>query len=460
MSFDLIVSHNHKKILESMIQNDDILDDKEIGNKLSDFEILQVLGGGTFGFVAKVKSKKNLRIYAMKKCDLSLIEDKDLLKYYENESLFMKKLKHPNVCRLYNSFREGNVIYMIMEFMDNGDLFTFINANMKFEIRIPEDKLWNIFEQCLKALVYIHSLGLIHRDIKPANLLLNKDGQIKLSDFNVSALANLEYTSNFTDDIKKKEEILNQYTQVGSGNFQAPEVKNNENESYNLQVDVFSMGVTFCSLAFYQVELPQNPYDNMYSKELVDIIVKMMQGDKNNRPTSFEIYSFFIENYVNKYIHCTGLKSCICCLNLYDSLRDYFLTEVEVIGPLNKISSHFYKIVKVLNGKNDENPYNGQQQGSLNYLIYEFREILYQNGIKDNEIGTNEIEPIYIISFLLKKIHEELNIKKAQCGIAGFSYQRPAYDNNSNRKQKVYENTFIRDIKEVLSSKEGSKSGG
>ena len=96
---------------------------------------------------------------------------------------------------------EGNNIYMIMEFMDNGDLFNFLNANLKLGKKIKEEKLWNIFEQCLKGLVYIHSKGLIHRDIKPANLLINNEGQVKLSDFNVSALTNIEKARNFTKDL-------------------------------------------------------------------------------------------------------------------------------------------------------------------------------------------------------------------------------------------------------------------
>ena len=95
-----------------------------------------------------------------------------------------------------------------MEFMDNGDLYTFINANMKLGKRISEDKLWNIFEQCLKVLVYIHSKGIIHRDIKPANLLLNNEGQVKLSYFNVSALENRAKVNNFTRDNEKKEQII------------------------------------------------------------------------------------------------------------------------------------------------------------------------------------------------------------------------------------------------------------
>ena len=91
-----------------------------------------------------------------------------------------------------------------MEYMNNGNLSTFINANMKLGKRIKEDILWNIFEQCLKGLVYIHSKGLIHRDIKPENILLNDEGQIKLIDFNLSALENIIKANNFTNSSRKE----------------------------------------------------------------------------------------------------------------------------------------------------------------------------------------------------------------------------------------------------------------
>ena len=140
--------------------------DNDIGNCLKDFEILQVLGKGAFGFVAKVKSKKNLKIYAMKKNDLSIIDDDDIKKYYENEGIFMKVLDHPNICKLYTTFKENNSVYLIMEYMDSGDLFTFLDAYKKLGEYISEEKLCIIFLQCLNSLQYIHSLGIIHRDIK------------------------------------------------------------------------------------------------------------------------------------------------------------------------------------------------------------------------------------------------------------------------------------------------------
>ena len=109
-------------------------------------------------------------------------------------------------------------------------------------------------------------------------------------------------------------------TQVGSGNFQAPEV---QDLSYDYKIDVYSMGITFCSLAFYRVELPPEPYRNNYSKELVSIIVKMIDPDKSKRPSSIQIYNIFIKNYVEKFLHSTGLMSCINCISLYDSFVNY-----------------------------------------------------------------------------------------------------------------------------------------
>ena len=388
------VKSNYEMIIKDNIKHGDTaLGEKEIGNKLSDFDILQILGAGEFGSVVKVKSKKNLRIYAMKKYDLSTIE-KDYLKYYENESLFMAKLDHPNICKIYNTFKEGNIIYMIMEYMDNGNLYTFIEANKKLNKRISEEKLWNIFIQCIKGLVYIHSLGLIHRDIKPTNLLLNNKGEVKIIDFNVSSLLNIQKANHFTKDFQKQEEIINQMTQVGSGEFMAPEMKNVENNNifYDCKTDVFSMGKTFCCLAFYTIVLPDDPYNDIYSKELIDVIIAMTK-EVQKRPTSSQMYDIIMKTYSEKYIHISGLMSCINCFSLYNSFKNYFLEKGDDIGPLNIISRQLNLIIKNLDTKNP-------QQKSLNNLLIEFRELLYKNGIKKNKDKNNEIEPIFIISFL------------------------------------------------------------
>jgi serine/threonine protein kinase len=239
-----------------------------------------------------------------------------------------------------------------MEFMDNGDLFSFINANKKLGKKISEDKVWHICEQCLKGLVYIHSLRLIHRDIKPANLLLNSKGEIKLIDFNLSALENNQKVNanRFTSDELQKRKLVSQNTQIELGNFQAPEV----GSSYDCKIDVYSMGIIFCFLVFYKAELPLDPYNNLYySKELIDIIVKMTDSDPNKRPSSLEIYNKFLKEYHKKFLHVTGLLSCINCISLYDTFNDCFKGK-HMDDTKNEIASHLDGIMNALIKKNKE----------------------------------------------------------------------------------------------------------
>ena len=87
---------------------------EEIGNKSDDFIILSLIGKSNCGFVSKVQSKKNGKIYAMKKSNLSKINENEQLKYYENYPNILKQLDHENVCKYYNDFKEGDNLYLIM----------------------------------------------------------------------------------------------------------------------------------------------------------------------------------------------------------------------------------------------------------------------------------------------------------------------------------------------------------
>ena len=100
-------------------------DDKNIGKKLEDFEILQVLGQGGFGFVAKVKSKNNGRIYALKKYNTQNLNEEQK-KEFKNEVIFSQKLDHPNVCKFLESFEEDGNNYYVMELFNNKDLYHYL----------------------------------------------------------------------------------------------------------------------------------------------------------------------------------------------------------------------------------------------------------------------------------------------------------------------------------------------
>ena len=188
-----IIDQNHEEALIEYKLPDFINEQKDMGDKPDDFEILQVLGGGTFSKVLKVRSKKNSEIYAMKKIciDDILVKYKER-KYYLNEVRILQQLgEHPNIVKCYKilEYEEGNkkYLYFIMEYMNNADLDSFNEGNHSFKTLIPEEKLWEIFYKCLSGLNYIHEKGIIHRDIKPSNIFLDDDFNIKIGDFNISA---------------------------------------------------------------------------------------------------------------------------------------------------------------------------------------------------------------------------------------------------------------------------------
>ena len=114
-----------------------------------------------------------------------------------------------------------------MEFMDGGDLYTFLDAHMNLNLRINEEKLWDIFGQCLRGLVYLHQKGLLHRDIKPANILMNSKGEIKYSDFNVSAVTNPDKARDFIKD--------KNFLKSNSNNFEYEDENNVDNPSMNFE---------------------------------------------------------------------------------------------------------------------------------------------------------------------------------------------------------------------------------
>ena len=196
-----------------------------IGNKSEDFIIQKIIKEGNFGFIAKVKSKKNNQIYAMKMIDLSspgmvkkkstqedahTIKKVNLKKYYENEIELIKEMNHENLYKCLSSFKEGDKIYIITEYMDNGNLLDLLYWHKENDIKIEEKKLLKIFFQCIKGLYYLHKNGIMHRSIKLNNIVMDSNDRIKI--------INLKYAT------KEK----NSKTKIKVGLFTAPEILDGE----------------------------------------------------------------------------------------------------------------------------------------------------------------------------------------------------------------------------------------
>ena len=116
----------------------------DMGSKVDDFEILQVLGEGSFGYIAKVKSRLNHKIYAMKKIDLSKIKEQKVINLMMNETKILSELDNPMIVKYYKTFNEDGALFILMEFMDNGDIGGIYKASKTLGKPIPEEKIYDI----------------------------------------------------------------------------------------------------------------------------------------------------------------------------------------------------------------------------------------------------------------------------------------------------------------------------
>ena len=381
----------------------------KMGNSSNDFEILQVLGGGGFSRVLKVKSKMNSRVYAMKKVDMNkiLFEQKLDPKYYENEILILQKINHPNIIKSFKIFFENQFLYFIMEFMNNGDLESFYKANNSLKIRIPEEKLWDIFFKSLSGLLHIHKEGLIHRDIKPQNLFIDDNLNIKIGDFNISVAKNAYFAQKFlqSNNVNNLNKLLCGYTDAGTDGYMAPEIKFGK---YDEKVDVYSMGIIFFELSYrckpYQYGVQKEKFYNqkIYSSELNTLIDKMIQKDVKNRISSNEAYLIAKKNFVKKFVKNTAIEATLKCFYNFTNFSEYFCNNdyVDFLADNKReIGTAVFSIIQSLKeNKNDE----------LNILLYDLRSSMTKSGLnilKDNE----EIDPGKFISFFIKKLNTELN---------------------------------------------------
>ncbi|MDX2152688.1 MAG: serine/threonine-protein kinase [Bryobacteraceae bacterium] len=155
----------------------------EAGQRIGDYEILQVLGAGGMGKVYKVKNVLSERVEAMKVLLPNLESEPDLVDRFLREIKVQAALEHPNIANLRTAAQVGNQLLMIMEFVEGQSLDALLKQGP-----LPPDKAVNYACQVLSALEYAHGRGVVHRDLKPPNIMLTPLGVVKLMDFGIARL--------------------------------------------------------------------------------------------------------------------------------------------------------------------------------------------------------------------------------------------------------------------------------
>lgn len=152
--------------------------------KPDQFEILRVLGQGSFGKIFLVRKKTSYdsgNLYAMKVFNKGVLKPRDLQRT-NTERNILTKIHHPFIVQLCYAFQTKSKLYLVMDFLQGGDLFSRLSG----EITFREDVAKFYLAELALALEHLHCLGIVHRDLKPENILLDTDGHIRLTDFGLS----------------------------------------------------------------------------------------------------------------------------------------------------------------------------------------------------------------------------------------------------------------------------------
>uniref|UniRef100_A0A8C6XV28 non-specific serine/threonine protein kinase n=1 Tax=Naja naja TaxID=35670 RepID=A0A8C6XV28_NAJNA len=195
----------------------------------SHFELLKVLGQGSFGkvfLVKKISGSDAKQLYAMKVLKKATLKVRDRVRTKMERDILVE-VNHPFIVKLHYAFQTEGKLYLILDFLRGGDLFTRLSK----EVMFTEDDVKFYLAELALALDHLHSLGIIYRDLKPENILLDEEGHIKLTDFGLSKES--------IDHEKKA------YSFCGTVEYMAPEVVNRRGHTQS--ADWWSFGVLMVS---------------------------------------------------------------------------------------------------------------------------------------------------------------------------------------------------------------------
>jgi len=215
-----------------------------------DFELLTVIGKGSFGKVMQVRKKDDQRIFAMKVLKKEAIIARKQVTHTKAEKSILQKIQHPFIVKLHYAFQTSEKLYMILDYINGGELF----YHLKKEGRFAELRVKFYAAQITCAIGHLHSLGIVYRDLKPENILLDATGNITITDFGLSK------------EIKIEEGT---HTFCGTPEYLAPEVL--KGQGHGTAVDWWSLGTLI-----YEMLTGLPPF---YSQNINIMYQKILSGD-------------------------------------------------------------------------------------------------------------------------------------------------------------------------------------
>jgi len=201
-----------------------------IGKRISGrYKVLDMVGGGGMANVYLARDMILDRDVAVKMLRLDYVNDEEFIKRFHREAQSATSLAHPNVVSIYDVGEEGDIYYIVMEYVEGDTLKQYIHKHSPLSV----ETVIAIMQQITSAIAHAHQNNIIHRDIKPHNILIDKDGNVKVTDFGI-AMA-LSATS-----------ITQTNSVLGSVHYLSPEQA--RGGMANKKSDIYSLGIVMFEL--------------------------------------------------------------------------------------------------------------------------------------------------------------------------------------------------------------------
>ncbi len=246
------------------------------------YQIIEELGKGGMGKVYKVLDTKINEKIALKLLKPEIASDKKTIERFSNELKFARKIRHENVCQMYDLGEEEGTHFITMEFVPGEDLKSMIRMSRQ----LSTGATIGIAKQICGGLASAHKLGVVHRDLKPQNIMIDKEGNARIMDFGIAR------------SITGKG-ITGAGVMIGTPEYMSPEQV--EGKEVDQRSDIYSLGVILYEMVTGRVpfegdtpftigvkqksEEPRNPIElnSQIPEDLSRLILRCMEKDKENR---------------------------------------------------------------------------------------------------------------------------------------------------------------------------------